>query len=66
MFVESLRRTAVVQQSRAGADPLGAVFGLTQPPLHVVVPWGAPGVAKENEELAQLLGTHLAEAFLCG
>jgi hypothetical protein len=65
MFVQSLRRTAAVQQSRAGAEPFGAVFGLTQRPLHVVVPWGTPAVTEEDEEVVQQLGTHLAGAFLC-
>lgn len=66
LFVESLRRVAVVQQARAGAEPFGAVFGLTQRPLHVVVAWGTPDVAEEDEEAVQELGTHLAGAFLCG
>jgi hypothetical protein len=65
LFAESLRRTAVVQNANAGAESFGGVFRLTQRPLLVVVPWGTPGVAEEDEEAVQELATHLAGAFLC-
>jgi len=65
MFVESLRRSAFVQCSQAGQEPFGAVFGLNQRPLHVVVAWANPRVADNDEELVRELGNHLAAAFLC-
>jgi hypothetical protein len=65
MFVESLRRTAVVQQGQAGRTPFQAVFGLNERPLHVVVAWGNPAVNDEDSGLVTELGNHMAAAFLC-
>lgn len=65
MFVESLRRSSVVQDGKVGAEPFAAVFGLRQRPLHVVVPWANPRIAEKDEDLVRELGNHLAAAFLC-
>jgi hypothetical protein len=65
MFVESVRRTAVVQQGQAGREPFQAAFGLTERPLHVVVAWGNPAVNDEDSGLVTELGNHMAAAFLC-
>lgn len=66
MFVESLRRTAIVQQSQAGREPFQTAFALKERPLHVVVAWGNPAVNEEDSGLVTELGNHMAAAFLCG
>lgn len=65
LFVESLRRSAVVRQCQASSEPFQSVFGLSQRPLHVVVPWGNPQVAEQDDDLVSELGNHLAAVFLC-
>ncbi len=65
LFVESLRRSAVVRQCQASPEPFQSVFGLSQRPLHVVVPWGNPQVAEQDDDLVSELGNHLAAVFLC-
>jgi hypothetical protein len=66
MFVESLRRTTIVQKCQAGREPFQAAFGLKERPLHVVVAWGNPAVNEEDSRLVTELGNHMAAAFLCG
>jgi hypothetical protein len=66
MFVESLRRTAIVQQCHVGPEPFQAALGLTERPLHVVVAWGSPAVDEEDYGLVTEVGNHMAAAFLCG
>jgi hypothetical protein len=66
MFVESLRRTPIVQKSQSGYEPFQAALGLKERPLHVVVAWGNPAVDVEDSRLVTELGNHMAAAFLCG
>ena len=65
MFVESLRRSSLVQNCKTEADPFAAVFGLRQRPLHVVVPWANPKIEEKDQDLVHELGNHIAAAFLC-
>jgi hypothetical protein len=65
MFVDSLRRTAIVEQCQAGRDPFRVAFALKERPLHVVVAWGNPAVNEEDSGLVTELGNHMAAAFLC-
>lgn len=66
MFVQSLRRTPIVQQSQSDAAPFGAVLELRARPLHVVVSWGTSAISDDDHELVTELGNHMAAAFLCG
>jgi hypothetical protein len=66
LFVESLRRTTLVQQFQTGREPFGAIFSLHQRSLHVVVPYPNPKVTDEDQEVVDEFANHLAATFLCG
>jgi len=65
LFVASLQRTDVVQQSRSVAAPFSEVFGLAKRPLQVVVPCVTPDISDEDHTVVQQLCTHLAGTFFC-
>lgn len=65
MFVESLRRTKIVQSSQSCNKPFESVFTLSQRPLHIVVPWANPLVSSQDQDLVKELGNHIGGAFLC-
>ena len=64
MFLDSLRRTAIVQRLATSADPFSALPTLTHRPLHVFIPWGVAAIADEDHELLLELANHFAAAFL--
>lgn len=63
MFVNSLRKTELVQASAANEIPFEDVFQLATRPLIVVVPWGDGSVAEQDDELVRELTLHLGAAF---
>jgi hypothetical protein len=65
MFVESLRKTAIVQRCQIGSQPFQVALELAERPLHIVVAWGNPAVNEEDYRLVTELGNHMAAAFLC-
>jgi len=65
MFVSSLRKSNVVQNSQINSLPFEEVFSVKERPLHIVVVWANPKISDEDQELIQELSSHFAGAFLC-
>lgn len=63
MFVNSLRKTEMVQASAANETPFDDMLQLTTRPLMVVIPWGDERVTEQNDELVQELALHFAAAY---
>jgi hypothetical protein len=66
MFVESLRRSAIVQSASADAKPFEAVLSIRERPVMIVVPWPDEAVSEEDHALVRELALHMAGAFLSG
>ncbi len=63
-FVDSLRRTLLVQQAAPNSKPFEAAFTLNDRPLYIVVPWPDPQISDEDQALVLELDNHLAAAIL--
>ena len=63
MFVDSLRRTKLVQNSATILNPFQEIFAISFRPLMIAIPWGSDGVTEEDLELVQEISLHLAGAF---
>ncbi len=64
LFIDSLRRVAVVQQTTTSSTPFEELTMLTQRPLYVVVPWGESTISDQDYDLVSELEIHLAAALL--
>jgi hypothetical protein len=64
MFVDSLRKTPLVRQAAASSLPFEAVFGISERPLYIVIPWANPSISDQDMQLVQELQKHLAGALL--
>jgi hypothetical protein len=64
MFVDSLRRTTLVQHAAAASIPFQNVLVIKERPLMIVVPWPDSNISKQDHALVRELAIHTAGAFV--
>jgi hypothetical protein len=63
MFVNSLRRTNLVQECAESDEPFKEIFSIAIRPLMMVVPWGDERISEQDDGLIQELALHLCGSF---
>jgi hypothetical protein len=63
MFVDSLRRVAVVRAAAASQNPFQEAFTVRERPVMIVVPWPDAMISEQDRALVRELAIHTAGAF---
>ncbi len=63
MFVDSLRKVALVRHAAVSPDPFQNALAISERPLMVVVPWPDSAISEQDHSLVRELAIHTAGAF---
>jgi hypothetical protein len=63
MFVDFLRGVGIVRAAATSDMPFQNMFGISDRPVMIVVPWGHTSVSEQDQDVVSELEAHTAGAF---